>query len=211
MRNSHRGMNNAWVAAMLFYVASGCAIAADAVVGMVVAVRGNVYVEASGSPQPLVVNASVRTGDAIVSRDGKAKIALDDGSIVSVGENTRVRIELLEHSRGFLRARLAIVSGVLRLLVAKVAPDGNFEIESETAIAAVRGTDWVVDATPDQTSVAVLSGKVAVSGRGAAAASTVLLALPGHGTDVRRGSPPTPPIPWGPRRLADVLARATFQ
>jgi hypothetical protein len=210
MRKSHRGMTNAWVAAMLFYVASGCAIAADAV-GMVVAVRGNVYIEAAGAPQPLVANASVRTGDAIVSRDGKAKIALDDGSIVSVGENTRVRIERLEHSRGFLRARLAIVSGVLRLLIAKVAPDGNFELESETAIAAVRGTDWVVDATPDQTSVAVLKGKVAVSGRGAAAASTVLLASPGQGTDVRRGSPPTPPIPWGPRRLADVLARATFQ
>ena len=211
MRRSHRGMTNAWVFAMLVYFAAGCALAADAVVGTVVAVRGSVQVEAAGSSQPLVANASVRAGDAIVSREGKAKIALDDGSIVSVGENTRVRIDRLERSRGFVRARLAIVSGVLRLFVAKVAADGNFEVESETAIAAVRGTDWVIDATPAQTSVAVLSGKVAVSGRESQAASTVVLALPGHGTDVRRGSPPTPPIPWGPRRLADVLTRATFQ
>ena len=211
MRTSRRGMTNVWLVAVLLYIASGCTIAADAVVGTVVAVRGHVFVEAAGPPQPLVVNASVRVGDAIVSRDGKAKIALDDGSVISVGENTRVRIDRFERSQGFVRARLAIVSGALRLLIAKVAPDGNFEVESETAIAAVRGTDWVVDATPEQTSVAVLNGRVAVSGRGTHAASTVLLALPGHGTDVRRGSAPTPPIPWGPRRLADVLARATFQ
>ena len=48
------------------------------------------------------------------------------------------------------KARLALVAGALRLFVAKVTPDGNFEVETETATAAVRGTDWMMETTPER-------------------------------------------------------------
>ncbi len=108
------------------------------------AVRGTVFTESAGSRKPLTANALVRRGDAIVSTAGKAKIALEDGSIVSVGENTRVRIDEYQRESRNVKARLALVAGALRLFVAKVTPDGNFEVETETAIAAVRGTDWLI-------------------------------------------------------------------
>jgi hypothetical protein len=190
-----------------------CADAAAAgteAVGAVAAVRGAVFVDAGGALQPLAASAPVHEGDAIVTHDGKAKVALDDGTIISIAEHTRVRIERVERRASVGRTKLALVSGALRLLVAKVAPAGNFEVETETAIAAVRGTDWLMEAGPEQTSVALLAGAVAVSSRSPSARSTVVLRLPGHGTDVRRGAPPTPPIAWGARRLADLLARATF-
>jgi hypothetical protein len=191
-------------------VCADAAAAGTEAVGAVAAVRGAVFVDAGGALQPLAASAPVHEGDAIVTHDGKARIALDDGSIISIAEHTRVRIERVERRASVGRTKLALVSGALRLLVAKVAPAGNFEVETETAIAAVRGTDWLMEAGPEQTSVALLAGAVAVSSRSAAPRSTVVLRLPGHGTDVRRGAPPTPPVAWGARRLADLLARATF-
>jgi hypothetical protein len=152
----------------------------------------------------------VHERDAIVATDGKAKIALDDGTIISISENTRVRISQFRKAAHATKTRLELVSGALRLLVAKVAPNGHFEIETETAIAAVRGTDWLIEVAPDRTSVALLQGNVAVTARDPQARGSVVLREPGQGTDVRRGAAPTPPVPWGARRLADLLARATF-
>jgi hypothetical protein len=159
---------------------------------------------------PLAAQAPVRERDAIVATDGKAKIALDDGTIISVGEHTRVRISQFRKAAQVTRTKLELVSGALRVLVAKVAPNGHFEIETETAVAVVRGTDWLIEATPDRTSVALLEGDVAVTGRDPQARGSVALQQAGQGTDVRRGAAPTPPVPWGARRLADLLARATF-
>ena len=179
-------------------------------VGAVLAVRGAVFTDSTGPLVPLTVQAPVHEKDAIVAADGKAKIALDDGTIISVGENTRVRIREFRKAAHAAKTKLELVSGALRVFVAKVAPNGHFEIETETAIAAVRGTDWLIEVVPGRTSVALLHGSVAVSSRESTPGASVVLRDPGQGTDVRRGSAPTAPIPWGATRLADLLARATF-
>jgi hypothetical protein len=184
------------------------ASAAEVVVGSVLTVRGEVFAESAGNTQPLAANDPVHRGDTIVSKAGKAKIALEEGTVVSVGENTRVQIVDFERSRVDPKTRLGLLSGALRLIVQKVSAGGRFEVETETAIAAVRGTDWVIETAPEQTSVALVDGAVAVSDR--ARAATVLLQAPGEGTDVRRGAPPTTPITWGAQRYANALARATF-
>lgn len=187
----------------------GRALAQD-VVASVIGVRGAVFVAADGGRmQPLARNAQLKLGDTIVSTGGKAKIALADGTIVSIGEYTEVRVAAYAREGGETQTRLRMVAGVLRLLVAKITPAGRFEVETETAIAAVRGTDWVVDANADVTSVAVLAGVVAVSGRDAQAQAIVVLEA-GDGTDVRRASAPTPPKRWGAERLARTVERATF-
>jgi len=196
------------VGVVIFWSAAGRA--AEVIVGSVLAVRGAVSSDAGAGPQALAANAPVHLGDTIISAAGKAKIALDDGTIISVGENSRVRIADYGSKPGELKTHLSLLSGVLRLLVAKITPTGTFEVETETAIAAVRGTDWLIEATPELTSVAILSGAVAVSGRDAAAQTTVVLSEPGEGTDVRRGSAPTAVAGWGARRFINLLARATF-
>lgn len=183
--------------------------AQEPVVGEVVALRGAVFQEAGGSMRPLTANASIHAQDAIVAAEGKARIALDDGTVISVGEHTRVRIAQYRHSQNAVSARLELLSGALRLFTKKVAPRGSFEVETETAIAAVRGTDWLIESTPARTSVALLRGVVTVNSRSSATAA-VVLRQPGSGTDVARNAAPTAPAPWGAGRLADLLARATF-
>jgi len=196
--------------AALANMVPGSALAAELVVGSVLAVRGDVFSDTTSGQQPLKANAPVRLGDTIVSASGKAKIALNDGTVVSVGENSRVRVADYERAPGSTGTRVSLVAGALRSLVTKTTATGKFEIETETAVAAVRGTDWVVEVTADQTSVAVVSGEVAVTSRAPQAQATVVLNTPGQGTDVRRGSAPTPVATWGAQRFSSTLARATF-
>ena len=201
----------ACLGSLLLLGTGGPAAASEVAVGTVIAVRGAVFADSGAGLQPLTANARIRRGDAIVSKDGKAKIALNDGTIVSVGENSRVRIADSENAPNDVRTRVSLVAGVLRLLVAIVPPAGRFEVESETAIAAVRGTDWLIEATPERTSVAVVSGTVVVSGRGEHARTAVVLDAHRQGTDVRRGAAPTAPAEWGDARFSDTLARAAFE
>jgi hypothetical protein len=202
------------ILACLFWAAIACmstAYAAEIVIGSVLAVRGEVYRAAGAGQSALAAKAPVYLGDTIVSGAGKAKISLNDGTIVSIGENTRLRLSMYQSTANDLTTRLDILSGVLRAFVARVVASGRFEIESETAVAAVRGTDWLVDITSKGTAVAVISGTVAVSGRVGQNPATVLLDAPGRGTDVDSSGQPTAPHPWGAQRFATTLARATFE
>lgn len=186
-------------------------LAADVVVGSVVAARGDVFADSGGGaqPQPLAVNAPVHRGDTIVTGRGKVKVALSGGTILSIGENTRVHLANFAGTESAPSVRINLISGVLRPLVNRTTSTGSFEVETQTAIAAVRGTDWLIEATAESTAVALLRGRVLVTSRGEKRGST-LLQSQGHGTDVRRGQPPTPPVPWGRQRLADLLIRASY-
>lgn len=77
------------------------------------------------------------------------------------------------------------------------------QIRTPHAIAAVRGTTYVVDAGDAETSVFVIEGAVTV--RKTTDASTVTLG-PGEGVDVRPDAP-LAVVEWGDARVADLLAR----
>ena len=183
--------------------------AAEVIIGSVLAVRGEVSRGDGAKQSPLEAKAPVYLGDTIVSGAGKAKIGLNDGTVISVGENTRLRLSMYQSVSNSFTTRLNVVAGALRLLVARISTGGHFEIETETAIAAVRGTDWLMDVAADMTAVAIITGAVTVSSKGKP--GMVVLDTPGHGTDVARGEAPTNPHAWGAQRLAKALERATFE
>jgi hypothetical protein len=185
--------------------------AGEPIIGTVLAVRGDVFRDNGGNRALLAAKTPLYPADVIVSGAGKAKIGLNDGTVICVGENTHVQIAQYQSASNGLKTRLDLNWGVLRLLVNRSGAGGQFEVESETAVAAVRGTDWLIEVTPERTSVAILQGAVAVSGRGAGATAAVLLATPGQGTDVRRGAPPSPVTTWGPERLTATVSRASFE
>ncbi len=194
-------------AAMLWATQS---LAAEIIIGSVLAVRGEVFRADDAKQSPLTPKTPVYLGDTIVSGAGKAKISLNDGTVISVGENTRLRLSMYQSTSNSFTTRLSVVAGALRLLVARISTGGHFEIESETAIAAVRGTDWLMDVAADMTGVAIITGAVTVSSKGKPG-TMVVLDTPGHGTDVARGEAPTNPHAWGAQRLAKALERASFE
>jgi hypothetical protein len=80
----------------------------------------------------------------------------------------------------------------------------TFQIRTPNAIAAVRGTKWVVDVSPDKTSTFVISGYVAVS-RPRGAETVVLRAA--EGADVSPDSGPIVVKRWAAPRVKALLAR----
>jgi hypothetical protein len=80
----------------------------------------------------------------------------------------------------------------------------GFQIQTPHAIAAVRGTKWALDVTPDETACLTLSGVVAV--RGQSSTNTVTL-RPGDGVDVTPGETMLVVKRWKPARVKALLAR----
>jgi ferric-dicitrate binding protein FerR (iron transport regulator) len=80
----------------------------------------------------------------------------------------------------------------------------TFQIRTPYAIAAVRGTKWIVDVGPAKASTFVIAGVVAVSRPGAA--QTALLHA-GEGSDVFPDSGPIVLKRWPAQRVRALLAR----
>lgn len=80
----------------------------------------------------------------------------------------------------------------------------DFQVVTPQAIAAVRGTKWVVDVQQSKASVFVVSGHVAVR---RPAANTRVLLGPGEGVEVKEGSGRLTVRRWPAARVSALLAR----
>lgn len=156
----------------------GCSLAlalsgdADAKAGSaeVKAITGRVEVQKKGEAQwlPAVVGAHLVEGDNIRAwASASARLDLPDGSTIFVAENSRVAVGKLEfdqqnQAREALfhlavgKVRAVVSQTALRLVKAR---QSNFSITTQTAVAAVRGTDFEVtfDEQQQVTRIAVLS------------------------------------------------------
>jgi hypothetical protein len=197
--------------AAAFLLRAGCAFAEDALIGTVIGLRGAVFREAGGHRQALTLRAPLHVTDTVVAAAGKVEILLNDGSIVTIGENSRLALAQYQSVANGRTTLLHLFGGVLRVFVNRATAGGEFEIETETAVAAVRGTDWLMEAVPGRTGVAIIHGVVAVSGRGAERQAVAVLEKPGDGVDVASGKPPGPVHPWSRERFAATLARASLE
>lgn len=197
------------LAVLIVACAAPAAHAAEAatavVIGQLTGVRGEVFRESAGRREAAAVGMAVHQGDTLASYAGKARLQLNDGTIVSLGERSRLDLRDYRRAENGFGVELGASAGVFRLLVNRLIP-GGFRVETETAVASVRGTEWVMQVSAGTTAVAVLHGSVGVAARDGAA----VVLQPGEGTDVARGSAPTPPRTWGAARLDDAIARASF-
>jgi hypothetical protein len=109
--------------------------------------------------QPLAAGEKVKS-----TEDARAEIAFSDGSIIRVDANTQLAIdELKKDSKKGLTATGKVWSGKVWANVNKVSKKSKFELESPTAVAAVRGTIYRMSVMPDSsTKVAVYQGEVKV-------------------------------------------------
>ena len=120
-------------------------------IGIFTAVEGQVSVTHSGTADalPAKLHDDVRFLDIIeTERESRSKALLNDDSILTVGEHSRV--EITEHVYDPRRdARTVVVNlvrGKVRALVGKVftGTGSKFEVHTPTSVAAARGTYFVV-------------------------------------------------------------------
>jgi hypothetical protein len=143
-----RGLEMTLTFPRAFVVAVAVCTAADAqsAPAMVASiVEGTATVRPAGGPseQPLAKGAALQSGDVIrTGAEARVQISMSSGSTLRLGPNAT--LELREADPVHFSARLSL--GSLWAKVHKLLTGDSFEVETENAVAAVRGTEFLVDA-----------------------------------------------------------------
>jgi hypothetical protein len=188
----------------------GAAIAeAASLAGQVVAVEGEVYRQAAGQNNWLPVRGKMPlgAGDQLTTFVGSRALLQMPGDVMFIlgPESQMVVPQPPSGLRGLI---FRVQTGVFRLLASETKRRAQLMVESPTAVAAVRGTEFLGEVNDDSAGIAVLRGEVEV--RGAARGGTVRL-KPGEGTDVAAGQDPTAPSRWGAPRLERLKSLTTLR
>ncbi|HWJ93388.1 MAG TPA: FecR family protein [Telluria sp.] len=146
------------------------AVAGEA--GKVIFVAGSAQV----AERAVAEGASVQEGELLTTgADGFLYVKTVDNGLFILRPNTRARIATYQVDRqnpANTRVKLELISGVARSKSgdAVKAARQNFRFNTPVAAIGVRGTDFTVYTDQDASRVAVLNGRVVVSGFGGACA-----------------------------------------
>lgn len=145
---------------------------------------------------PLYWMDKVRT-----ERGGRIRIGLFDGSILNVGSESSLIIT--KHDPSTQQTQVDLIYGRVRANAVHITqPRGNFEVRTPVAVTGVVGTGFDVASTDDLTVVLCRENAVRVRNLDDRVVGEVILHA-GELTQVRRGMPPTPPIPASPEQLRE--------
>src|SRR6266702_6148294 len=194
-----------WFVAALLLLWPSLVLAAPA--GTVVGLSCAGSVETGGARGAVKLGQAVQVGDTVeVPADGKLKLRMADGSVISVAAGTRLTITAYGVDAAGQRqdARLSLAQGLLRAVVAPMERPASFEVDTAVGTAAVRSTDWFVEGSPTAMQVGVLTGSVEMTSR----ATKRREMIPARwGARMEAGRDPVPPRVWSPAEFAAVIAR----
>jgi hypothetical protein len=152
---------------------------------------------------PGVENAPVDFGDLVnTQRVGRARIALDDGSVINVGSESSFKITQYNPSQQ--QTQMDLAYGKMRSNVAKITqPNGKFEIQTPVGVAGVVGTDFYISYLNNMMQLIVFEGAVRFCNL-----AGVCVVVGGGMMSTIRGNnqPPDAPAPATPGMLADAGA-----
>ena len=150
-----------------------------------------VSIARSGKTIPAAAKTAVNWQDLVNTQaNARARIALDDGSVLNVGSDSSIKV--VKHDAGAQQTELELTYGKLRTQAQKIAkPDGKFEVRTPAGVAGVVGTDFFLEYANGSMNVIVFEGQVKVCNLGGAC----VLAKAGQMTFVRSGNNSEPPAP----------------
>src|SRR5580692_7967996 len=122
--------------------------------------------------------------------DGRARIALDDGSVLNVGSDSSMKV--MKHDASAQQTDLELAYGKLRTQAKKIAKsDGKFEVHTAAGVAGVVGTDFYVGYENNVMNVIAYEGVVRVCNL----AGVCVLLKAGQMTNLRNGNNEAPAPP----------------
>src|SRR5271156_1943988 len=154
---------------------------------------------------PASAKAEVMWQDDIkTASGGRARVGLDDGSVLNVGSDSLMKI--IKHDAAAQQTELELTYGKLRTQAQKIAkPDGKFEVRTPAGVAGVIGTDFYLayDNSTTTMTVIVFEGFVKVCNL----AGVCVIVKAGQMTSVRSGDHSGPQVPI--QATLDLLVTAT--
>ncbi|MEO9589397.1 MULTISPECIES: FecR domain-containing protein [Marinobacter] len=170
-----------------------------------------------GTKRPLTSDSLIRVGDEIRSQAGTATIELADGSVVRISPHSRLAFNRLTQygKSGMVDTRLRLNQGEIETQVKPVIEGGSrFEIETPSAVAAVRGTMFTLRTAPGMTDLRVTEGEVSFGPPGQTrripAGYSASVSTAGVGRMSIRRLPPAPEINPLPQQLKQLPAQLSW-
>jgi hypothetical protein len=178
-------------------------------VGQVAKVNGNAELRRAsqlygvGAAMPVFLNDQVSTDAA-----SSLAINLNGGSSLELGESSTITLDehVLPPTQSAFKTQISLLTGKVRSVVPHVLGAADFEVHTPNAVAAVRGTDFVVSFSDGQkrfgypgcetfTDLSVHTGTVAIANMANPNASVNV--PEGFSTTVACANAPLPPGPSG--------------
>lgn len=184
----------------------------------VTSVKGDAWVERHLQPgrQPLSSGMTLNVGDSTYTGQGQVKLTLADGSTLRIGrESTLTLNRLTQFGRtGMADTRMRLDRGRIRTRVKPVEDSkSRFEVETPSAVAAVRGTAFELQVDSSGTHLAVTEGQVLF---GTPGKEQIIPA--GHSAWQKPGRalrsqplPSAPALAGGPESVRDLPITFTWQ
>lgn len=199
--------------------------AAHAACGTFEVSKGDVKVQpVSGAPRDAAVGSKICAGDTVIAGESaRAKIQMEDGNELNVSPNSKIVIETYQYdvASNKKKVMLNVLRGKVRATTreenmyndkAKDGQANTFQIRTKSAVAGVRGTDFLTsfDTKTNKMEVVTFRGKVEVGqlNVGGTITNSVFVAV-GQKTVVVGGQAPSIPkaIPAGELMKQNVETR----
>src|SRR5512140_1312379 len=145
-RAARSGLFAIWV---LLLAASSSRALEPPVAGVVKNLTGTAVLVRSGKELAATAGQSVGQGDTVrTAADGRLGLTLKDGTRLSLGSNTELRIDTFAYAPAQGRLGLALrllrgVTGYISGRIAQLAP-GAVKIETPTSVIGIRGTHLLI-------------------------------------------------------------------
>jgi hypothetical protein len=188
--------------------------------GVLMVVKGDIQVERGGSSQKAKVGFKVQEGDVIKSGpDSRAKVVMVDKNVLNISPDSKIKIEkyVFNEQKDEKSVSLNVLYGKVRSTV-KQKYDGEkntFNVKTPSAVAGVRGTDFVTqfNQVTSSTKIVTFEGQV-MAGSGFDPSGNIANAVavnPGQFTVASAGAPPAPPVSLPKSELASMNAETNAE
>lgn len=208
---------NGLIAMSAVVLTSGFIELAQGACGQFEVVKGDVQVSKADAPnqsngkktQAAQTGQKVCAGDTVTSGpQSRAKIVMEDGNQLNISPDSQIKIEQYDFkpAENKKKVMLNVLYGKLRSATKKenmyndFAKDGSsntFQVKTKSAVAGVRGTDFLTsfDRRTSKSEIITFKGAVEVGQLGAnGTIQNSVQVTAGQKTEARPGAPPLPPV-----------------
>lgn len=200
------------IAAILTSALLRTAAAAGEEVGTVAAVEGTAEIGRAGTWQAAIAGSPVQVGDELrTGPEGRMRVVFRDDTVLNLSEQARLTIDhqFFSPDEGLFRSSMKLLQGKVRALVGEYygRAGAEYEVKTDTAVAGVRGTEFIVSYDParEVTQVVGIEGRVEVRSSREKIAQSVFVTS-GEVTQVDSDRPP-----GSPRLLDEPQRRRYFE
>jgi hypothetical protein len=156
------------VAFLLAALIAAPRLAADSRTAQVSALEGKASRARGGAASALSVGASVGQGDTIATeQESRLELKFSDASVIRIGAKAKLQLTEAHFGGGPSKRKLTarlFFGNLWAKVTSAIQGDQKFAVETENAVAGVRGTTFRVDARSDKSVlVSVYDGAVAVA------------------------------------------------